>query len=73
MASKSTIGKFSDSEGNTKMAVKFYEELVKVYGLLEKHYKDLQDFEFTIEKGTLFLLQTRNGKRTAKSFNRQKL
>ena len=32
---------------------------------LEKHYRDMQDMEFTIEKGKLFMLQTRNGKRTA--------
>ena len=42
-----------------------YEELVKIYDLLEKHYKDMQDFEFTVEKGKLFMLQTRSGKRTA--------
>jgi len=42
-----------------------YEELVKIYDLLEKHYKDMQDFEFTVEKGKLFMLQTRVGKRTA--------
>ncbi|MBN2566931.1 pyruvate, phosphate dikinase [Candidatus Woesearchaeota archaeon] len=42
-----------------------YEELLKVYDLLERHYKDMQDFEFTIERGRLYLLQTRNGKRTA--------
>ncbi|MFH1072067.1 MAG: pyruvate, phosphate dikinase [Nanoarchaeota archaeon] len=44
---------------------KAYAELEKVYHILEKHYKEIQDFEFTIEKGKLFLLQTRNGKRTA--------
>ncbi len=44
-----------------------YEELKKVYGILENHYKDIQDFEFTIEEGTLYLLQTRNGKRTAQA------
>ncbi len=42
-----------------------YAELVKIYDLLEKHYKDMQDFEFTVEKGKLFMLQTRTGKRTA--------
>jgi pyruvate, orthophosphate dikinase len=42
-----------------------YEDLVKVYQKLETHYLDMQDIEFTIEKGELFLLQTRNGKRTA--------
>ncbi|MDP6670302.1 MAG: PEP/pyruvate-binding domain-containing protein, partial [archaeon] len=44
-----------------------YEELLGVYEKLEKHYKDLQDFEFTIENKKLFLLQTRNGKRTAQA------
>ncbi len=44
-----------------------YDKLVKIYDILEKHYKDMQDFEFTIEKGRLFLLQTRNGKRTAQA------
>ncbi len=42
-----------------------YKELVKVYQLLEKHYRDMQDIEFTIERGKLFMLQTRTGKRTA--------
>ncbi len=42
-----------------------YEQLKNVAELLEKHYKDMQDIEFTIEKGKLYLLQTRNGKRTA--------
>jgi len=44
-----------------------YKELIKVYETLEKHYKDLQDFEFTFEKGKLYLLQTRKGKRTAQA------
>ena len=42
-----------------------YKELERIYMKLEKHYRDMQDIEFTIEKGTLFMLQTRNGKRTA--------
>jgi len=42
-----------------------YDQLIGVKETLEKHYKDMQDIEFTIEKGRLFLLQTRNGKRTA--------
>ncbi len=44
-----------------------YEEFTKICELLEKHYKDMQDMEFTIENGKLFMLQTRNGKRTAAS------
>ena len=42
-----------------------YQDLVNVKNLLEKHYHDMQDMEFTIEHGKLFMLQTRNGKRTA--------
>jgi pyruvate,orthophosphate dikinase len=42
-----------------------YGELVRVYQKLEKHYRDMQDIEFTIERGRLYMLQTRNGKRTA--------
>ncbi|MCL1902299.1 MAG: pyruvate, phosphate dikinase, partial [Alphaproteobacteria bacterium] len=42
-----------------------YAELVAARNLLEKHYKDMQDIEFTIENGKLWILQTRNGKRTA--------
>ena len=44
-----------------------YEELVSIYQKLEKHYRDMQDLEFTIEKGKLWLLQTRTGKRTAEA------
>lgn len=42
-----------------------YKELVGVCNKVEKHYKDMQDMEFTIERGVLYILQTRNGKRTA--------
>ncbi len=42
-----------------------YKELVEIYEWLEKHYKDMQDMEFTIQEGKLYILQTRNGKRTA--------
>ncbi len=44
-----------------------YRQLVKVRRLLERHYRDIQDIEFTIEHGTLYILQTRNGKTTAKA------
>jgi pyruvate,orthophosphate dikinase len=44
---------------------KSYAELLKVRATLEKHFKDVQDVEFTIQDGKLFMLQTRNGKRTA--------
>ena len=43
---------------------KAYAELEKVRATLESHFKDVQDFEFTIQEGKLFMLQTRNGKRT---------
>ena len=39
----------------------------RIYGVLEKHYRDMQDIEFTVEQGKLWMLQTRNGKRTAKA------
>ena len=42
-------------------------QLVQVYGQLEGHYRDMQDIEFTVERGKLWMLQTRNGKRTAKA------
>ena len=44
---------------------KAYAEFLQVCSLLEKHYKDMQDMEFTIQKGKLWMLQTRSGKRTA--------
>jgi pyruvate,orthophosphate dikinase len=42
-----------------------YQQLVRIRETLETHYRDMQDIEFTIEKGVLYMLQTRNGKRTA--------
>ncbi len=44
-----------------------YQQLLDTLQLLEKHFKDMQDTEFTVEDGTLYLLQTRNGKRTSKA------
>jgi pyruvate,orthophosphate dikinase len=44
-----------------------YNQFMDITGKLEKHYKDMQDVEFTIERGKLWMLQTRNGKRTAKA------
>jgi pyruvate, orthophosphate dikinase len=43
---------------------KVYEQLKDITGKMEKHYRDMQDFEFTIQDGKLYMLQTRNGKRT---------
>ncbi|WP_029415706.1 pyruvate, phosphate dikinase [Brevundimonas bacteroides] len=44
-----------------------FAQFVEVVGKLERHYRDMQDIEFTVEQGRLWMLQTRNGKRTAKS------
>ena len=44
-----------------------FKQLEEVYKTLENHYKDVQDIEFTIEKGVLYMLQTRSGKRTARA------
>ena len=44
-----------------------YAELARVFDLLERHYRDMQDIEFTVERGKLWMLQTRSGKRTAKA------
>src|SRR6186713_223357 len=48
-----------------KQMPKAYAELERIRATLEKHFKDMQDFEFTIEDGVVYMLQTRNGKRTA--------
>jgi len=44
---------------------KVFDQLMRITAKLEKHFKDVQDFEFTVERNTLYILQTRNGKRTA--------
>ncbi|SHG42812.1 pyruvate, phosphate dikinase [Bradyrhizobium erythrophlei] len=44
-----------------------FKELTRIYTQLEKHYRDMQDMEFTVEEGKLWMLQTRSGKRTAKA------
>ena len=44
-----------------------YDQFLEIATRLERHYKDMQDMEFTIERGKLFMLQTRNGKRTAQA------
>ena len=50
-----------------EIAPSAYEQFVDICNRLEKHYKNMQDMEFTIENGKLFMLQTRNGKRTAQA------
>lgn len=52
-------------EDMAKQWPNIYKQLVAMRAKLEKHYKDMQDIEFTIQEGKLFILQTRNGKRTA--------
>jgi len=44
-----------------------FAELTRIHGALERHYRDMQDLEFTVEQGKLWMLQTRNGKRTAQA------
>lgn len=56
-----------DIETLKEVMPKIYDEFVKITHILENHYKDMQDIEFTIENEKLYILQTRNGKRTAKS------
>lgn len=59
-ASKSS----DDQKTLEEIMPELYKQLFDIREKLEKHYKDMQDIEFTIEKGTLWMLQTRNGKRT---------
>ena len=49
---------------NSTRSSHVYDQLREITTRLEKHYKDMQDFEFTIQDGKLYMLQTRNGKRT---------
>jgi pyruvate,orthophosphate dikinase len=57
----------SDKPSMERAMPEAYAELVRIYGLLEKHYRDMQDMEFTVETGKLWMLQTRSGKRTGKA------
>lgn len=50
-----------------EVAPQAYDKFIEICDTLEKHYRNMQDMEFTIEKGQLFMLQTRNGKRTAQA------
>ena len=63
------INRVKDKEGKLpsmeEVMPECYRQLVQIREILEKHYKDMQDIEFTIEKGVLYMLQTRSGKRTA--------
>ena len=64
---KARIASGSDKPSMERAMPEAYAELVRIYGVLERHYRDMQDMEFTVEKGKLWMLQTRNGKRTAKA------
>ncbi len=57
----------SDKPSMEKALPKAYAELTRFYNKLERHYRDMQDLEFTVEQGKLWMLQTRSGKRTAKA------
>lgn len=57
----------SDKPSMERAMPEAYAELCRIYGILEKHYRDMQDMEFTIQEGKLWMLQTRSGKRTAKA------
>jgi pyruvate,orthophosphate dikinase len=61
------IGSGSDKPSMERAMPEVYAELVRIYGVLERHYRDMQDMEFTVERGKLWMLQTRNGKRTGKA------
>ena len=54
-------------EGLRRRMPAAYDQLLEIAGRLERHYKDMQDIEFTVQDGTLFLLQTRSGKRSARA------
>lgn len=54
-------------EGLKKVSEEAYNELFNIFDVLEKHYRDMQDVEFTVENGKLYMLQTRSAKRTARA------
>jgi pyruvate, orthophosphate dikinase len=57
----------SDKPSMERAMPQAFKELGRIYGVLERHYRDMQDLEFTVEQGKLWMLQTRAGKRTAKA------
>src|SRR5436190_10768349 len=57
----------SDKPSMERALPQAFKELQRIYGVLERHYRDMQDLEFTVEQGKLWMLQTRAGKRTAKA------
>ncbi|MGH6777459.1 MAG: pyruvate, phosphate dikinase, partial [Bradyrhizobium sp.] len=57
----------SDKPSMETVMPEAFKELTRIYRMLEKHYRDMQDMEFTVERGKLWMLQTRSGKRTARA------
>src|SRR5262249_16712459 len=57
----------SDKPSMERALPQAFKELTRIYGMLERHYRDMQDLEFTVERGKLWMLKTRGGKRTAKA------
>ncbi|HEY2228009.1 MAG TPA: pyruvate, phosphate dikinase [Xanthobacteraceae bacterium] len=57
----------SNKPSMEKLLPDAFKELTRIYGVLELHYRDMQDLEFTVEQGKLWMLQTRSGKRTARA------
>ena len=64
---KARVEAGSDKPSLQKVMPEAFAQLVEIANTLEGHYRDMQDLEFTIERGTLWMLQTRSGKRTAKA------
>ena len=67
ITNKSRIESGSKGSSMEEIMPKIFNQLYKILNTLEKHYKDMQDVEFTVENKKLWMLQTRSGKRTAKS------
>ena len=67
IAEKARIAAGSDRPSLEKLMPEAFRELSDIADRLERHYRDMQDLEFTIERGRLWMLQTRSGKRTAKA------
>jgi len=67
ISERARIAAASDKPSMESALPEVYHEFVRVTHVLEKHYRDMQDLEFTVERGKLWMLQTRGGKRTAKA------
>jgi len=67
LTKKARLAMGEDAPSMEEAMPQAYSELVAIFDKLEKHYRDMQDIEFTVQEGKLWMLQTRNGKRTAKA------